>query len=119
MSSATDPREDALERALRAALSPAPADESAAARVLARLDVLPPQKARRFAGWPRLLLDWDFAPAWPRLAALACSVALGFAVGLTGLDRQLSRTGTSYAVASGADFTSAISEPEPLTGLRP
>lgn len=119
MSDPTGMRDDALDRALRNVFARTSSDEAAALRVLSKLNsALPPQKPRRFAGWPRLLLDREFAPAWPRLAALACSIALGFAVGLAGVDRHLQRG--AYAVASGgADFTSAISEPEPLTGLRP
>ena len=35
-----------------------------------------------------VLLDWQFAPAWPRMAALACCAALGFYVGIAGLDRR-------------------------------
>ena len=110
--------DDALDQALRAAFGPPAANDAAATRVMAKLQSLPPQKARRFAGWPRVFLDREFAPAWPRLAALACSVALGFAVGLSGFDRHLPR-GSPYAVANAVDFTAAISEPEPLTGLRP
>jgi anti-sigma factor RsiW len=47
---------------------------------------LPPQR-RRFLWrhWPVELLDFDFAPAWPRLAALAGVAVFGFAIGLSDL----------------------------------
>ena len=50
-------------------------DGAATARVLARLSgPLPRQKAQRWR-LPTVLLDWQFAPAWPRVAALcACAV---------------------------------------------
>lgn len=43
-------------------------DERAAAHVLSRLGSLPRQK-RPFWHWPSVLLDWQFAPAWPRSRA--------------------------------------------------
>jgi hypothetical protein len=117
MSNATGPRDDALDKTLRRLFAPSPADGAGALHVLSKFNgALPPQKPR-FALWPRFLLNPEFAPAWPRVAALACSIALGFAVGLSGIDRQLQ--GGAYSVASSSDFASAISEPEPLTGLRP
>lgn len=79
---------------------------------------LPRQHGRR-SHWPTLLLNFDFAPAWPRLAALACCAALGFAVGLTGLDQHLDLMRGKTPVATAADFVSLVSEPEPLTGARP
>ena len=98
----------------------ATAETAAAARVLATLTAqpLPRQKGRPLWSWPGVLLDWDFAPAWPRVAALACCAALGFAVGISGLDRRLDG-GAAFNVATATDLSSIVFEPEPLTGLRP
>jgi hypothetical protein len=64
-----------------------------------------------------VLLDWEFAPAWPRVAALACCAAIGFMVGISGLDRPFERITT--VASSGGDITSAVFEAEPITGARP
>jgi len=96
----------------------ASADDVAAARVLAVLSgPLPRQNTGRWRNWPGILLDWQFAPAWPRLAALACCAVLGFAAGIAGLDQRLGGPGAPFAVAT--DLSTLVFEPEPLTGLRP
>lgn len=92
-------------------------DEAAGARILARLSDLPAQK-RPFWHWPLVLLDWEFAPAWPRMAALACCAAVGFVVGIAGLDRTLERYESLQTVTAQADIASVF-EPEALTGARP
>jgi hypothetical protein len=87
-------------------------------RVLKRLaGPLPRQKAPLWR-WPAVLLDWQFAPAWPRLAALACCAVLGFVIGIAGVDRRFDG-GSSFAVASRTDIGSIVFEPEALTGARP
>jgi hypothetical protein len=86
------------------------ADEAAAARVLARLSTLPRQKLP-FWRLPGVLLDWQFAPAWPRMAALAGCAVIGFAIGLTGVDRASGPQGSPYSFVSGADFGSSPFEP--------
>ena len=86
-------------------------DDATVARVMAKLDALPRQKSS--TPWPQILLDWQFAPAWPRVAALACCALLGFAIGSIGVDQL----GRSSAAAS--DLASFVSEPEALTGARP
>lgn len=91
-------------------------DADATARVLARLSNLPRQQ-RPFWRWPSVLLDWQFAPAWPRVAALAGCAAVGFMVGLAGLDRPIDRLDAQSAVAS-RDIGSMF-EPEAITGARP
>ncbi len=96
---------------------PSPADEDAASRVLARLaGPLPPQK-KPFWRWPAILLDWQFAPAWPRVAALACCALIGFGIGLSGLDRTFRSNDAPFVVAGG--IGAIVFEPEPLTGARP
>jgi hypothetical protein len=104
---------DRIENALRAHFSrDANADASA---VLNKLSgALPPQKRSWLGSLPELLLDWQFAPAWPRMAALATCAALGFIVGSAGINRI-------GAITPGAHTNVAqlVFEPEPLTGLRP
>ena len=92
-------------------------DEGAATRVMTRLDRLPRQ-ARPFWHWPALLLDWQFAPAWPRLVALASCALIGFMVGLTGLDRTIESYQSLPTVSASEDIASLF-EPETLTGARP
>jgi hypothetical protein len=87
-------------------------DEDGATRVMAKLaGPLPRQK--RATPWPQILLDWQFAPAWPRMVALAGCAALGFVVGSVTLDHFGAASG------SGGDLAMAAFEPEPFTGLRP
>ena len=87
------------------------ASEDMAERVLARLGTLPPQKRLFWARLPNILLDWQFRPAWPRMAALAGCALIGFALGEAGLDRLMH--------SPAQDFAAVVFEPEPLTGLRP
>jgi|APFre7841882630_1041343.scaffolds.fasta_scaffold98130_2 hypothetical protein len=107
--------DDALARHTKAAR----ADDAAVARVHARLaSPLPRQKITLWR-LPTVLLDWQFAPAWPRVAALACCAALGFVIGIAGLDRRFDIPGAPFAIASRADLGAIVFEPEPLTGARP
>jgi hypothetical protein len=92
------------------------ADEAAAARVLARLASLPRQRTS-FWRWPAVLLDWEFTPAWPRLAALAGCLALGFVIGIAGADRRFDRL--DGPAASRGDSGLIVFEPAPLIGDRP
>jgi hypothetical protein len=107
-----------LDAALKRVTQAPPVDEAAVARVLARLSPLPRQKLP-FWRLPGVLLDWQFAPAWPRLAALAGCLALGFLIGLAGLDRPIDHADGTFAVASRSDLGSVVFEPEALTGARP
>ena len=85
--------------------------DEVADRVLARLNTLPPQKQPLWARLPNILLDWQFRPAWPRMAALAGCALIGFALGEAGLDRLMP--------PPAQDFAAVVFEPEPLTGMRP
>jgi hypothetical protein len=100
--------EDKIDRALKRHFAREAAEDGA--RVIAKLrGPLPPQK--RATWWPQLLLDWQFTPAWPRMAALAGCAALGFVVGSAGIDHLI-------VTKTNTDLLAAF-EPEPLTGLRP
>jgi hypothetical protein len=80
---------------------------------------LPPQR-RSWTAWPTPLLDFDLAPAWPRVAALAAVAALGFVIGLVGLDRRDGSVSTvAAATLADAGLSVVAFEPEPLTGVRP
>ncbi len=107
-----------LETALKRQMQAPPADEATVDRVLKRLASPLPRQKRPLWRLPAVLLNWEFAPAWPRMAALACCAALGFVIGIAGLDRPLDRLNGSFAVAS-QDIGSIVSEPDTLTGERP
>lgn len=94
-------------------------DESVA-RVSARLSgPLPRQKGRLFGGWQGIVLDWQFAPAWPRMAALAACAVFGLIIGFSGIDSGFGRFDSPFASASAADFTNSVFESEPIFGGRP
>ncbi|MGI8527367.1 MAG: hypothetical protein ACR2K5_14570 [Pseudolabrys sp.] len=96
-----------------------PKDAAAAARVLRRLaQPLPRQTVGVWARLPSVLLDWQFAPAWPRLAALSACAALGFFIGLAGFDARIDDASARYSLAS-TDLSSVFYDSEPLTGARP
>jgi hypothetical protein len=96
------------------------ADDAAMARIFVRLnDPLPNQKGHTWSRWPGVLLDWQFAPAWPRMAALVGFAVLGFAIGITGMDRRIDGRNAHNQLANSGDFSAAMFAPEPLTGARP
>lgn len=107
-----------LDAALRSKMQGPQVDNASLARVLAGLAPLPRQKSP-FWRLPVVLLDWKFAPAWPRVAALACCAALGFVVGISGFDRRIDQLDGAAVVANQVDLGSVVFEPEPLTGARP
>ncbi|MFA6266823.1 MAG: hypothetical protein WC670_14055 [Pseudolabrys sp.] len=113
-----DQRPDFLDAALKRVTAPRPADDAAVARVLRRLNPPLPRQKVSFWKWPAVLLDWQFAPAWPRMAALACSAALGFYIGIAGLDRQFDPLDQT-TIASNIDSGFFVFDPEPLSGARP
>ena len=111
-----------LDVSLGRVMAPTPDAGDAEGRALARLDAtpLPPQKRGLLAAWwPIALTDTNFAPAWPRLAALACAAALGISVGLSGLGTRIV-TGLDLVRVAAADETGAnIFDSDSITGLRP
>jgi hypothetical protein len=115
-----DMNEREFEQMLKAALQPGASaerdDQAAADRVLKRL--AGPLPRQQMAWWrlPAVLLDWEFAPAWPRVAALATCAALGFAIGLVGIDRQVDSADAALAYVSRADVAAGLFEAESLRG---
>jgi hypothetical protein len=110
------------DRDLEAALGRLMTAEEPAADSVARIaqrfeSALPPQK-RAFAWWPAALTDWNFAPAWPRVAALACAAVLGITVGLSSLGMRLAADLDLVRVASADDSANAF-DVDAVTGIRP
>ncbi len=66
-------------------------DEQSVVRVMGKLNGPLPRQRRPFWRVPTALLDWQFAPAWPRVAALAGCLLIGFSIGIAGVDRSLAR----------------------------
>jgi hypothetical protein len=95
------------------------AEQAAIERALKRLSGSLPRQKILLWRLPAVLLDWQFAPAWPRVAALAGCAAIGFAIGISGLDRRLDSPDAPYSIASRGDLGSIVFEPESLTGARP
>jgi hypothetical protein len=87
-------------------------DDAAAARVMTRLAKPLPRQTFAFRRLPAILLDWQFAPAWPRMAALASCAAIGFLVGIAGLDRTFDRADAAYTL-------SLLDEADGITGIGP
>jgi hypothetical protein len=99
-------------------------DQQAGMCVLARLEApLPPQRRGLLPGLlPAALLEFDFAPAWPRFAALVGIAVLGFAVGLSDAGMALSKRSASAIIGTSAGSDSDLSlmlfEPDPLSAMR-
>ena len=110
--------ENFLETALKHQMQEPPADEAAIDRVLRQLSGPLPRQKQPLWRLPAVLLNWEFAPAWPRMAALACCAALGFVIGIAGLDRPFDRLDAPFTL-SNRDIGSIVSEPDTLTGERP
>jgi hypothetical protein len=108
-----------LETALKRRGQTAPADEPAVERVLKRLSGPLPRQKQPLWRLPAVLLDWQFAPAWPRMAALACCAAVGFAIGITGVDRRFEGPGAPPAFVGGGGIGTITFEPDTFTGARP
>ena len=107
--------DEELEAALRRVLTTSPED-LAAKRLLGRLQSLPPQK-RAFAWWPAVLMDGSFAPAWPRLAALAAAAVLGISIGLSNFGTRIAADLNLVRTASADDASTNAFDSD--AGLRP
>ncbi len=80
---------------------------------------LPPQRHGVFARWwPAALARPDFAPAWPRVAVLACVAALGFAAGLTNVSARLAADlSPRFATLAPEDVSTNVFDTDAITGL--
>jgi hypothetical protein len=107
--------EQLLSTALKPGASTERDDQDAANRVLKRLTA--PLPRQKMAWWrlPAVLLDWEFAPAWPRVAALVTCAILGFTIGMIGLDRQVDTADAALSFASRADFGGGF-DADPIRG---
>ena len=94
--------DEELETALRRVLSTSPEDVARRSASSRRLQSLPPQK-RAFAWWPAALMDVSFAPAWPRVAALAGAAVLGISIGLSNFGTRVATDLDLVRVASADD----------------
>jgi hypothetical protein len=110
--------EQLLATALKPGASAEPGNQAAADRVLKRL--AGPLPHQRMAWWrlPAILLDREFAPAWPRVAVLASCAVLGFAIGLIGIDRQVDTADAALAFVSRADFGGVVFDGDSTQELR-
>jgi hypothetical protein len=111
--------DDFLDKALKRHMQAPPADEAAVERVLKRLSSPLPRQKQPLWRLPPVLLNWEFAPAWPRMAALACCAALGFFVGIAGLDRPFDSPSAPPAFVGGGGIGAITFEPDAFTGGRP
>lgn len=91
-------------------------DDEATKRILSRLQSLPPQK-QGFRWWPSALMDWSFAPSWPRVAALAGAAVLGITVGFSNLGTRIATDLDLVQVAAVDDVN--VFDVDSVTGLRP
>ncbi len=115
-----DKFEALLSGTLKRRAEASPADNEAADRILKRLSATLPRQKQPFWRLPVILLDWEFAPAWPRMAVLASFAALGFVIGMVGIDRRVDTAdAASYVTSGGAGIGSVVFEGEPLTGAHP
>lgn len=111
--------ENLLKTALKRRKEEPAADDAAIERVLERLGGPLPRQKLPLWRLPGVLLDWQFAPAWPRMAALACCAVFGFFVGIAGLDRQFDSPGAPPAFVGGGGIGTITFEPDAFTGAQP
>ena len=90
-------------------------DEQSAARVMGKLNGPLPRQRQPFWRVPAALLDWQFAPAWPRVAALAGCMLIGFSIGVAGVDRTMAGNDTR---ATSRDIGTMVFAPDIFSGDR-
>jgi hypothetical protein len=64
-----------------------------------------------------VLSDFGFAPAWPRIAALACAAVLGVTIGLSSLGSRIAADLDLNRVATADDSANSVFDPD--VGMRP
>jgi ferric-dicitrate binding protein FerR (iron transport regulator) len=107
--------------ALIAREAPAPADATSVLRALTARPLPPQRRHFLWRRWPSELLTLDFAPAWPRLAALAGVAALGFIIGLIDIGPMtISTSGDEPAsIVADNDLGAVVFAPDPLPEAHP
>lgn len=105
--------------ALIAREGPAQADAAGILRALAARPL--PAQRRHFLWrrWPSELLTLDFAPAWPRLAALAGIAALGFLIGLSDLGPLPLGANSDEQIVADNDIGAIVFAPDALPEANP
>jgi len=105
-----------LEAMLAQFASPTADDERRAMRVLATFNGPLPRQKQPFWRVPAALLDWQFSPAWPRVAALVGCALIGFGIGIAGVDRSIAPPDSEIA---SRDIGTMVFGPELFAGTRP
>jgi anti-sigma factor RsiW len=106
--------------ALIAREAPASADATSVLRALTARPLPPQSRHFLWRRWPSELLTLDFAPAWPRLAALAGVAALGFIIGLIDIGPMtISTSGDEPSIVADNDLGAVVFAPDPLPEAHP
>jgi anti-sigma factor RsiW len=105
-----------LEAALRR-MAADPGADAAAGRLLQKLESMPLPPQKRALWWPAVLTDWNFAPAWPRVAALAAAAVLGISIGLSNIGTRIAADLDLVRVAAADDTAGNVFDVD--LGLRP
>jgi len=107
--------------ALIARDEPADADATRVLRALAARPLPAQRRLFLWRQWPSELLTLDFAPAWPRLAALAGVAALGFIIGLVDLGPMTvgANGEDSVSIVAENDIGAVVFAPDPLPEAHP
>ena len=105
-----------LEAALRR-MAADPGADAAAGRLLQKLESMPLPPQKRAPWWPPVLTDWNFAPAWPRVAALAAAAVLGISIGLSNIGTRIAADLDLVRVAAADDTAGNVFDVD--LGLRP
>src|SRR6476620_8944650 len=104
-----------FENFLRTALKRSSGSDDAVERVFKRLIGPLPRQKQPLWRLPAVMLDSEFAPAWPRMAALGWRSALRFGIGIASLGPPSDRLDAPCFVGN-RDIGSSVSEPDSLTG---
>jgi hypothetical protein len=108
-----------LDETIAAAMRSEPSQADVERLVGAFARPLPPQRHGFARWWPAALARVDFAPAWPRVAVLACVAALGFAVGLTNVSARLAADlSPRFAALAPEDVSTNLFDTDAITGLQ-
>ena len=95
-------------------------DASGVLRALAARPLPPQRRHFLWRGWPSELLTLDFAPAWPRVAALAGVAVFGFVIGLSDFGAvTLGPPEEPASIVADNDIGAVVFAPDPLPETHP